>query len=250
MFSLPHSSGIYAIRCLVSGRVYIGSSQDICKRFQAHRTLLRSGKHHCIGLQRAWNKHGELSFVVDVLEITDKGVLLEREQVWFDTIGIRGGKHTYNASYVAGAPMKGRQHSDATRKVFSDSRQGEKNPNYRGGGDLKVCAGCGIEFRTYYKKHKYCSHECYAKAPKSAETMQKYKDTSKGRKRTPEAIEKGRQKLLGWFIVTDPNGVVYQVHGLAQFCREHGLDQGTMSRVSLGRSKAHKGWLCKKIDAS
>lgn len=246
MVSLPHAPGVYAIRCLVSGRVYIGSSQDIALRFKDHRTLLRTGKHHCIGLQRAWNKYGEIAFVVDVLELADQSILLEREQAWFDVYAVQTSKRTYNASIVPGAPMKGRKHSQETRHRFSVTRRGALNPNYKG--ETKHCAWCGVKFQSYDKQQKYCSFACYTKAPKSAETLQRYSDTSKGRKRTPESIVKYQQKRRQWYRATDPDGVEYVVHGLADFCREHGLDQGSMSAVVSGRRSNHKGWLCKKLD--
>lgn len=44
------------------------------------------------------------------------------------------------------------------------------------------------------------------------------------------------------YIVTDPNGVVYEVHGLNQFCKQHGLYQPLMCNVANGKYKQHKGW--------
>lgn len=245
MFSLPHTSGIYSIRCLINNRIYIGSSQDISKRCAIHWRNLRAGKHHCAYLQNTWNKYGESAFVAEVLELVDKNALLEKEQAWFRLYDVKSRKRTFNTSYDAVAPMKGRKHSPETKQRFSESRSGTLNANYKG--NVKVCAHCGVEFRSRNKRARYCSFNCYATAPKSPETIRRYSETSKGRKRTPEAIEKGREKRSQWFIVTDPSGVVYEVHGLAKFCREHGLDQGSMSHVALGNSRAYRGWLCKKI---
>jgi len=59
--------GIYRIRNVVSGRFYVGSSEDVYRRFEAHRRHLRKGAHKNIGLQASWNKHGEDVFRFEIL---------------------------------------------------------------------------------------------------------------------------------------------------------------------------------------
>ena len=60
-------SGVYKIRNKINGKFYIGSSVDIEKRFWRHHNDLIKGIHHCIYLQRAWDKNGEdqFEFVVE-----------------------------------------------------------------------------------------------------------------------------------------------------------------------------------------
>ena len=55
-------SGIYIIRNLINGNVYIGSAVRIDSRKRQHLHKLRSGKHENGHLQKAWNKYGEDSF--------------------------------------------------------------------------------------------------------------------------------------------------------------------------------------------
>lgn len=40
-----------------------------------------------------------------------------------------------------------------------------------------------------------------------------------------------------------PTGEIFEVHGLAAFCREHGLTYSAMHRVTQGKRRSHKGWL-------
>lgn len=40
----------------------------------------------------------------------------------------------------------------------------------------------------------------------------------------------------------NPEGEVVDIYNLAKFCRENGLDQGTMWHVFNGREKSYKGW--------
>jgi hypothetical protein len=42
---------------------------------------------------------------------------------------------------------------------------GEKNPNYKNAGK-KFCICCGVEYHSYVKTRKYCSHVCYVKDQK------------------------------------------------------------------------------------
>jgi hypothetical protein len=55
-------SGIYAIRCLANGKVYVGSSAGIDARWSEHRYDLNAGRHHSPHLQNAWVKYGAAGF--------------------------------------------------------------------------------------------------------------------------------------------------------------------------------------------
>lgn len=58
---------VYKITCLSSGKYYIGYSKEIKKRFQIHKTLLRTNKHGNILLQRAYDKYGCEDFTFEIL---------------------------------------------------------------------------------------------------------------------------------------------------------------------------------------
>jgi group I intron endonuclease len=88
--------GIYRIRCIVSGRSYIGSSNHINRRWAQHRSSLRKGSHHSAALQRAWNKYGESSFEFAIIELCSVAELPAREEHW---IAVDGTWHDgYNCS--------------------------------------------------------------------------------------------------------------------------------------------------------
>lgn len=76
-------TGIYRIANLVTGKSYIGSSEDIQHRWLEHKSLLRRGKHPNIKLQRSWKKHGETQFIFEVVEECEN--VIEREQFYIDT---------------------------------------------------------------------------------------------------------------------------------------------------------------------
>lgn len=60
--------GIYKITNTKNGKVYIGQSVDIDKRFREHRKMLRDNNHINYRLQDDWNVYGEDSFTFEVLE--------------------------------------------------------------------------------------------------------------------------------------------------------------------------------------
>ena len=57
----------------------------------------------------------------------------------------------------------------------------------------------------------------------------------------------GNQSPAKHYIVTDPEGNTHEVYNLAKFCREHNLDQANMVKVSKGKYKQSKGWLCQSL---
>ena len=79
-------SGIYKIENKVNGKVYIGSSNSIKRRWQKHKALLRHGKHQNSHLQAAWDKYGEDNFSFSVIELCPIDQLISREQYFIDSI--------------------------------------------------------------------------------------------------------------------------------------------------------------------
>lgn len=75
--------GLYEIKNRLSGKVYVGVASDFPRRFNRHRYELRHNRHHCLYLQRAWNKYGEAAFdFVIVKECTMAEALrLEQERL-------------------------------------------------------------------------------------------------------------------------------------------------------------------------
>lgn len=134
------TSGIYAIRNIRSGRVYVGSAVNIRRRFNQHRHMLRRGNHHSRRLQGSWDKHGEDCFVFEIIEFCDAGVLATREQFWIDelasTSSDRGMNIRPDATSNAGvkrspefcaaisARQKGRNRPDDEKRRISEGLKG------------------------------------------------------------------------------------------------------------------------------
>ena len=76
---------IYQICHTLSGRTYVGSTNNWKRRRGEHKSELRGGRHCNAHLQRAWNKYGEDAFVFNVLERLPLDQLVTREQFWIDS---------------------------------------------------------------------------------------------------------------------------------------------------------------------
>ena len=116
--------GVYYIQNRTTGKVYVGSSQDVFKRIGDHLNLLKNDKHTNIHLQRSYSKHGLGAFAWGVCEeVSDVDDLLPVEQVWIDVLG------DYNICTEAGS-TRGYKASEETRAKLSALFSGENNPMY------------------------------------------------------------------------------------------------------------------------
>lgn len=166
--------GIYEIRCLVNGKVYIGSSANVPLRWRKHLADLDAGKHHSILLQRAWTKHGQDNFVFEILEEVDAERLIEVEQRYIDERRAHIPANGYNISPTAGS-CRGCKHSDATRAKMAASQTGRKH------------APETIEKLRLMKTG--VTH--------SEETRRKIGDIGRGRKQSEESNAKRSASLMG-----------------------------------------------------
>lgn len=78
------NSGIYIIKNTVNEKFYIGSSNNLRKRRNAHFLNLKKNKHHCRHLQHSYNHYGYKCFEIYCVEYCEIDDLLTREQFWID----------------------------------------------------------------------------------------------------------------------------------------------------------------------
>lgn len=105
--------GIYTIKNIVNNKIYIGSSVNIKRRWDAHKTALKHNKHKAVYLQRSYNKYGKDNFLFEILEVVkDKNLILTREQYYIDTLNPE-----YNTCKKAGNTL-GFKHSEKTIEKF------------------------------------------------------------------------------------------------------------------------------------
>lgn len=96
-------TGVYRIRNAENGKMYVGSTgKGFYVRCRKHREDLRAGRHHCDYLQKSWNKHGEQSFVFEVVEVCEPQWSIAQEQVFIDYWKAANPDFGYNTNPIAG----------------------------------------------------------------------------------------------------------------------------------------------------
>lgn len=127
---------IYQIKNLINNKIYIGSAVSFKKRVELHINELNKGTHHCKYLQNAWNKHKQINFkfqILEVVELIDNLIL--REQYYLDTLLFaqefilnkdkRFNKFGYNICPIAGSRLHSTV-SEESKKKISNSTKGIK----------------------------------------------------------------------------------------------------------------------------
>lgn len=96
VLNLPDKPGIYAIKNILTGRMYIGSSKNVKYRFATHIRELDSGRHVNKPLQTDYNKFGAETFeAVLLVGNTDIEQLLSEEMAQI-TYHLNRGIDLYN----------------------------------------------------------------------------------------------------------------------------------------------------------
>lgn len=113
------NSGVYKIINTVNGKFYIGSSEKLTKRFAQHISELKSRKHHCGHLQKAWDKYGEQNFKLEILVKCPKEYVLKLEQWFIDNL-----KPEYNICPIAGS-AKGRKLTELHKEKLRQANLGK-----------------------------------------------------------------------------------------------------------------------------
>ena len=102
------ASGIYAIHCTAKEKIYIGNSTNIAARWSTHLHDLKKGTHHNIHLQRAFNKYGEASLKLEILELLlpIPEVLSDAELKWSDKFRSYDRRVGFNLTKDTSAPPR------------------------------------------------------------------------------------------------------------------------------------------------
>jgi group I intron endonuclease len=214
----PGASGIYQIRCIANDKIYIGSSVDLRNRWLQHRSSLRLGNHGNQHLQAAWDRYGEDAFEFTILEYVSKDDLLSVEQLWIDRTRCTDKTIGFNIYWEAGSP------GNAFARVW----EGFVDPQ---GNDVTItnlqefCRENKLDFSSMHRLSK-------------GESKLK---SHKGWSHRNSVRQRDYIKTYEGFIDPDGNPVP-PITNMAEFCRQHGLDNTHMTAVLNGRILSHRGW--------
>ena len=125
-------AGVYAIVHTASGRMYVGSSVRLRRRWADHRRLLRRGSHSNRYLQAAWSTYGEDAFEFVLLEeVADITKVIEREQAWLDELRPTDRARGFNLSPTASSVLGLRFTPEQRERVAAGQRGRPKSAEHR-----------------------------------------------------------------------------------------------------------------------
>lgn len=160
-----YDPGVYRILNSVTGKMYVGGTVHLQRRWNCHLHYLRKNKYQNEKLQRSFDKHGESAFAFEILERCGLDLVLSREQFYLDEL--KPHENGYNISGLAYLIRLGSKLSEESKKKISQNRKGKGRNHGR---------------------------------PMSDETKQKLSDSLTGRKiHTPESKAKMSKAGIGRF---------------------------------------------------
>lgn len=214
-----YAPGIYQIRNINTGQIYIGSSANrsgMGGRFAQHRLALRRKSHSNSRLQNSWNKYGEDVFAFEVIEFCQKNLTILREQYYIDNLN-----PYYNILRIASSRL-GSKFSPATIEKLKGRIPWNK-------GNLSL------------KKSKKMSKE-------ELETSKILSDKKRsvamlGRKKNIDVVERIAQKRRKPVIAININ-TAEQIKfcGVRRAAEALNLDVSMISKVCLGKYTRYKEW--------
>ena len=129
--------GIYGIKNKVNGKIYIGQSIEIERRYKDHMRDLKKKRHANAHLSNSFNIYGENSWELIVLEECEKEQLSLKEEKWINSFAR---EQIYNENFfiinLTGErnPFFGKKHKIESKKKMSkwksENYSGESNPNF------------------------------------------------------------------------------------------------------------------------
>lgn len=125
---------VYKIENIITGKVYIGSTNDFYRRKHEHFWELMNKSHHSAKLQSDYDKYGEEKFSMSIIEECEDDVRLDREQHYIDLYdSANKGYNISDSAYFSKAgfctmdkdgennPFYGKHHSEETRKKLRET---------------------------------------------------------------------------------------------------------------------------------
>lgn len=273
------SSGVYQIRNLNNGRVYIGSAKCFQVRYSQHVKSLEKGTHHNKHLQSAFNKQGAEAFVFEILEVVEgeQEARLLVEQKHLDLL-MDDWERCYN--FMKKSNIEGRsffsKNPEVTREKLSKAQKAlwqdpvERVKRIEGADGMRR-ERIGQASKQVYKdmtqeqrqemslnrkkiakeawssqEHRDRTIESMKRAGKlsSVKLQEKCKTDPAYKEKLMANLQKANnvQKTYKTYHFVNPNGIVVEITGLKVFCEANNLLYQSMCSMVCKKQFSHRGW--------
>jgi len=117
---------VYKISNDIDGKFYIGSTNNLIKRYYTHINHIRTNKNTCVKLIRAVIKHGEDNFKFEIVCECPTDKILETEQECIDIL-----QPHYNIAKIAGSNLGIKRTEEVKHKKSVSQKENWKDDAYR-----------------------------------------------------------------------------------------------------------------------
>lgn len=229
--------GIYKITNMVNGKVYIGQSVNIEKRWQTHATKYNNPKNKEYNkvLYCAMRKHGFENFEFEILMECEEELLDLMEIYYIEKYNSYIHAENSNGYNIdkGGYTTKGLRHTKKTKKKLSiiakERFKNKENHPFYG--------------RHHSEENKKKFSESHKKENLSKETLEKMRNSALGRKHTEEAKKKMSEARKGNISISEKtycDGILFNsIFDCAEYMGEK---YGTVKECVSGRNAMPKEW--------
>lgn len=234
--------GIYMIKNCINGKVYIGKSFDIKRRWSNHRYELNKGVHVNNHLQNAWNKYGESCFDFIIVEECNEDDLNNKEIYWIKETDAyykgynqtEGGEGTHLPEDVKakiGAAAREWWSNPENKTRMSEARKGEGSFWYGKTFPDDMIQKLSESHKNPSEEIRKKQSEAHKGKKLSEETKNKISESSRGRELSQETKTKIRNAKIS--------------KARSVYCLELGLVFCCIKDASLECGVAYSGlWKC------
>jgi hypothetical protein len=240
--------GIYILRFNGTDKVYIGQGLDIEDRYKSHIRYLRAGTAS-VKISEAYERYG-FPYQELLLECTEEELdANENEAITIFNAVDNGFNTLYHAEDMPSwkSKLKGEECGTA---VYTNDQilQAAKLMTNHDLSLVKVSKLTGIKATTLRKisqgaQHKWISEkypDIWNKIQETREQRNKITHSKHG-----DAVRDmftAKTQGIVYPQVISPEGTIYTIDNLSEFCRVHCLDKTNFRNVLHGNRLTHKGW--------
>jgi group I intron endonuclease len=122
-----NKSGVYRFINKKNGKIYVGSSVDLERRFRKYFNISFLKRENKSRINNALMLHGYENFRVEILEYCEPSDCIKKEQIYLDLLKPPGRRR--RPGETAGS-LLGFKHTDEVLKKMSKARQGKSHPMF------------------------------------------------------------------------------------------------------------------------